>query len=204
MAKRIFAIGFIYVCTVFAWTILGTTVSLRTNSLDPLLKGDVASLWGAPQQQTPPQAWYSVSETKKDTTVVDGKVVVNTKDIQRSIQLPLQKTRAQANLHLDYRKKGLLWYSTYVVQFSGAYDFTNDTDEPQLVTFALNFPTAQAIYDDVVFSVNGTALATQSANTRPPRTRGRCSRTRAPLCRLAIIRRVWKAGPTTSATRSIR
>jgi inner membrane protein involved in colicin E2 resistance len=166
MAKRIFAIGFIYVCTVFAWTILGTTVSLRTNSLDPLLKGDVASLWGAPQQQTPPQAWYSVSETKKDTTVVDGKVVVNTKDIQRSIQLPLQKTRAQANLHLDYRKKGLLWYSTYVVQFSGAYDFTNDTDEPQLVTFALNFPTAQAIYDDVVFSVNGTALATQSANTQ--------------------------------------
>jgi len=72
----------------------------------------------------------------------------------------------QAALHLDYRKKGLLWYSTYTVRFAGAYDFRNDSDQPRRVVFSLNFPTAQAIYDDVTFSVNGAPLATSNAKTQ--------------------------------------
>jgi inner membrane protein involved in colicin E2 resistance len=165
MTKRILAIGLIYLATAVAWAILGTTVFVRTNASDSTLRNSVASLWGAPQEQSPPQAWYSVPDTESVTTTEDGKEVTRIKQIRRSIRLPLEKSRVQAGLHLDNRKKGLLWYSTYSVRFAGAYDFRNDTDEVQTVTFSLNFPTAQAIYDDVSFAVNDSPMSVSNAKT---------------------------------------
>src|SRR5206468_12500222 len=61
------------------------------------------------------------------------------------------------DLNLEHRQKGLLWYSTYKVAFDGVYSFRNTSDKDQTVTFRLNFPTAQAIYDDLVFTVDGAA-----------------------------------------------
>lgn len=165
MTKRIVAIGVIYVATAVAWAILGSTVFIRTNSLDSTLRGSVASLWGAPQEQSPPQASYSVPETTQETSTVNGEQVTRMLQTRRSIQVPLQKSRVQADLHLDYRRKGLLWYSTYAVRFGGSYDFRNDNDQPLNVTFSLNFPTAQAIYDDVSFAVDGAPLAVSNAKT---------------------------------------
>jgi hypothetical protein len=60
---------------------------------------------------------------------------------------------------LQHRQKGLLWYSTYGVKFSGDYTFTNTTDKEQLIQFRLNFPAAQAIYDDFTISIDGVPLA---------------------------------------------
>jgi inner membrane protein involved in colicin E2 resistance len=164
MTKRIIAIGLIYIATAIAWAVLGTTVFVRTNDSDSTLRSNVASLWGAPQEQSPPQAWYSVPDTETVTTAEDGKPVTTVREVRRSIRLPLEKSRVQASLHLDYRKKGLLWYSTYNVQFAGAYDFRNDTDQPLEATLSLNFPTSQAIYDDVSFAVNDSPLTVSNTN----------------------------------------
>jgi inner membrane protein involved in colicin E2 resistance len=164
MVKRIIAICFIYICTAVAWAILGTTVFVRSNQSDSTLRSQLASLWGTPQEQSPAQGWYSVPDTETYTTTEDGKEVTRIRSKHRSVQLPLDKSRVQAGLHLDYRRKGLLWYSTYTVNFAGAYDFHNDTAQPQDVTFSLNFPTGQAIYDDVTFTVNGAPLAIANAN----------------------------------------
>src|SRR5690242_7720735 len=114
MTKRIIAIAVIYIFSTIAWAILGATVFIRTNASNSTLRNSVASLWGAPQEQTPTDAWYS----------------------------------------------------TYTVRFAGAYDFRDDSDQPRRVVFSLNFPTAQAIYDDVTFSVNGAPLATSNAKTQ--------------------------------------
>ena len=62
------------------------------------------------------------------------------------------------DLNLEHRQKGLLWYSTYKVGFAGAYAFRNTSDKDREVTFTLNFPTAQAIYDDLVFTVDDAPL----------------------------------------------
>lgn len=163
MTKRIVAIGVIYVFTAIAWAILGATVFVRTNTFDTSLRSSVASLWGAPQEQTPPQAWYSVPDTETYTTTEGGKEVTGARPTHRSVQVPIDKSRINAALHLDYRQKGLLWYSTYTVDFAGAYDFRNDTDQPLDVTFSLNFPTTQAIYDDVSFAINGQPLSVRNA-----------------------------------------
>jgi len=78
--------------------------------------------------------------------------------------LPLESSRVQAALALDHRQKGLLWYSTYKVAFAGVYTFRN-TANADRVTFTLNFPTAQAIYDDLVFTVDDVPVTLTNARS---------------------------------------
>src|SRR6185436_9785761 len=58
-------------------------------------------------------------------------------------------------LNLEHRQKGLLWYSTYKVTFAGIYAFHNPSDKEQLVDFKLQFPTSQAIYDNLTLTIDG-------------------------------------------------
>ena len=109
MVKRIVAIGFIFVCTAIAWAILGSTIFYRTYSSDSNLKSRVASSWGAPQEQGPPTAAYHTGFLREVTAVENGKEVVRTVDDRKYYSLALQKSRVLAGLHLDYRRKGLLW-----------------------------------------------------------------------------------------------
>ena len=162
MVKRIAAILFIFLCTTVAWAILGSTIFYRTYSSDSQLKGRVASNWGTPQQQAPPTATYVNKFSKQVTSVENGKEVTRSEERQRLLSLPLQKSRVDVGLHLDYRRKGLLWYSTYRVRFAGSYEFSNPEATPRDVTFTLHLPAEQAIYDDVTFSVNGTPLSLSS------------------------------------------
>jgi inner membrane protein involved in colicin E2 resistance len=162
MVKRIAAIGFILVCTSIAWAILGSTIFYRTYSTDELLKGRVSSSWGTTQEQTPPTAGYHVVSHKQVEFAENGTPGVRTVEEKTWITLPLEQTRANAALRLDYRKKGLLWYSTYQVDFAGVYRFSNPSDQAQDVTFRMHLPASQAVYDDLNFSVNDASVATTS------------------------------------------
>ncbi|MGA3044070.1 MAG: inner membrane CreD family protein [Bryobacteraceae bacterium] len=139
MIQRIAAIAFILSCTSVGWLILGGTIEHRTYQSDGKLRLGVASIWGSPQEQGPPSASYMVPQG-------------------RQVELPLDSSRIKVALDLAHRQKGLLWYSTYVVDFSGAYTFRNPTDAPQLITFAVNFPAEHAIYDGLVMEVDGRAM----------------------------------------------
>jgi Inner membrane protein CreD len=162
MGKRIVAIAFIFVSAAIAWAVLAGTIFYRTYSSDSELRGKVASSWGAPQEQSPPTASYVEGSVRDVTTKKNGEEVVRKVDDRRNVSLDLQKSRVNAALHADYRRKGLLWYSTYEVRFAGAYEFVNPDDQPREVTFTLHLPAQQAIYDDVVFTVNGAPLALEN------------------------------------------
>jgi inner membrane protein involved in colicin E2 resistance len=160
MVKRLVAIGFIVVCTSIAWAILGSTIFYRTYSSDAQeLKTRVASSWGTPQEQTPPTAGYEIVSHRQVPGTKDGVPVVRDVIDRTWSSLPIQKSRVNAALWLDYRRKGLLWYSTYQVDFSGAYNFTNSSDQPQQVTFQLKLPAEQAVYDNLSLAVNDVPLA---------------------------------------------
>jgi inner membrane protein involved in colicin E2 resistance len=165
MLKRIAAIGFIFVCTAIGWAILASTIFYRTYSSDSQLRGKVASSWGAPQEQCPPTATYVVGSWRQVPAVENGKEVLRTVDDRHYFALTLQKSRVNAGLHADDRRKGLLWYSTYQVQFDAAYEFVNPDDQPRDVTFTLHLPAEQAIYDDMVFTVNGSPLVLENVKT---------------------------------------
>jgi len=162
MLKRIAAIGFILVCSSIGWAILGSTIFYRTYSTDAQLKGRVSSSWGTAQEQTPPTAGYQVVSQKQVAATGSGTAAIRTVQQRTWVTLPLEQTRADAALRLDYRKKGLLWYSTYQVDFSGAYRFNNPSDQAQEVTFRMHVPASQAVYDDLNFSVNDVSVATTS------------------------------------------
>jgi inner membrane protein involved in colicin E2 resistance len=165
MVKRIAAIGFIFFCTAIGWAILASTIFYRTYSSDSQLRGKVASTWGAPQEQCPPTATYVLGSWRQVSAVENGKEVLRAVDDRRSFALNLQKSRVHAALHADDRKKGLLWYSTYQVQFDGAYEFVNPDDQTRDVTFTLHLPAEQAIYDDMVFTVNGSPIVLENVKT---------------------------------------
>src|ERR1043166_1614643 len=167
MTRHIIAITVIFVCSSIAWIILGTTIFARTYSYDSSLKDRVVSIWGAPHVQRPPSALVTKVTFRKEQSREDGKTVMRTVQDQVSTILPLEESRIDVVLDLEHRRKGLLWYSTYKVTFAADYIFRNTSDE-ELVSFTLNFPTGQAIYDDLVFLVDGqpTAVENQKSSVR--------------------------------------
>jgi len=158
MFKRIAAVTFIFLCTTVAWAILGATIFQRTYDSGTFSDSRVESTWGAPQSQSPPQASFDEKVPKKETKTENGKTIETVTQETVTTQLPLESSRINVDLNLEHRQKGLLWYSTYKVAFDGTYSFRNASDKDQNVTFQLNFPTAQAIYDDLVFTVDGAAV----------------------------------------------
>jgi hypothetical protein len=154
MIKRIAAITFIFLCTAVAWAILGATIFQRTYDLGSSSEGRVVSTWGAAQNQPPPTASFSQQVPKKEVTTENGKKIEKITEETVSTELPLENSLINVDLNLEHRQKGLLWYSTYKVGFNGAYIFRNASSKDQLVTFTLNFPTNQAIYDDLIFTVD--------------------------------------------------
>jgi inner membrane protein involved in colicin E2 resistance len=134
MIKRFLAVAFIFVCTSVAWGILGGTIVSRTNSSDEHLRSRVQSVWGTPQIQFAPLGEYW--------------------DPERHALVPASSDVA-ADLNLEYRQKGLLWYSTYKVGFQGDYEFANPDSIVRTVYFRLKLPAAQAIYDGLRFTIDG-------------------------------------------------
>ncbi|MBV8858916.1 MAG: inner membrane CreD family protein [Acidobacteria bacterium] len=163
MLKRIVAIAFIFLCASAAWMVLGATVFSRTYDSDQVLEGQVTSLWGAPQMQSPPAAAAEHEVAKTTDTVENGKLKTVTQMVPVTETLPLESSRVDVSLGLEHRQKGLLWYSTYKVGFDGTYVFRNSTQQER-VTFTLKFPAERAIYDDLVFTVNGAPVALTNEN----------------------------------------
>jgi len=162
MTKRIFATFLIFVCASIAWAILGTTIFSRTYSSDWIAQNKVVSLWGAPQTQTPPVAYFKRTVPRKEESTENGKKIVKTIEEEVVTHLPLEGSAIDVALDLEHRQKGLLWYSTYKVGFAGDYRFRNTSDKEETVVFALKFPQAQAIYDDLSFLVNDVPVAVEN------------------------------------------
>jgi inner membrane protein involved in colicin E2 resistance len=164
MTKRIIAISFIFVCTSICWAILGGTIFSRTYDSGASSSNQVASTWGTEQNQGPPTASFKSQVETREEITENGKKTVKIGKQEYETPLPLESSDVDVDLNLEHRQKGLLWYSTYKVGFSGVYAFRNTSDKEQLVDFRLLFPTAQAIYDNLTLTVDGSP--TQISNEK--------------------------------------
>ncbi len=156
MSKNIVASVAIFPCTTAAWVILGTSIVMRTVSADHELGPRVASTWGAPQQQAPPIAFTSRTV---QTVPRDHRSRHDHETVEETINtvLPMEQSRVRVVLNLEQRQKGLLWFPTYRVDFSGAYLFRNTTNS-NAVTIKFALPMPEAIYDDLAFRADGQPL----------------------------------------------
>src|SRR5262245_1382128 len=105
-AGRLFAIGFIYLCTTVAWFILGGTVVARTGEQDGELRGEVTRLWGGEHVQAAPDAWWEerreVARQVEETDAQGNRAlrtVIETVVDKRPV--PFVRTRAKVSLALD-------------------------------------------------------------------------------------------------------
>jgi inner membrane protein involved in colicin E2 resistance len=160
MARRIFALIFIFACTSIAWWILGGTIFQRTYSADSELKGKVMSSWGAPQKATPPKMEWATTATRTVEVRKDNQVSTREEQYERDLPLALAGSRIGADLNLEHRQKGLLWYSTYAVNFAGDYTFPAPARREGALRISVKLPAAQVLYDSLEMSVNGVPVPT--------------------------------------------
>lgn len=164
MVRRIVAIVFIFLCASGAWAILGGTIFTRTYSLNSVSQNRVASLWGSAQNQLPPAASYTKVINRREESTENGKKVQ--KDVPQEVVTPLELESSDVDVALDleHRQKGLLWYSTYKVKFGGVYGFRNSSDKEETIDFVLSYPTAKAVYDDLIFTVDGQPVTVKNTD----------------------------------------
>lgn len=160
MVKRIVAISIIFIGTALSWFLLGTTINIRTQSQDSAMKAMVGQLWGQAHRQHAPDVFYRVAKQVTVSEYQGDKQVEKVKSIFENIELPIQSSDVDVDLDLGYRRKGLLWYSTYKVGFAAKYVVTNTTSEKQKVFCSFTLPTQEAIYDDFVFMVGKDTVKT--------------------------------------------
>lgn len=131
---RLFAIFLIFIAAAFGWVVLGGSVQYRTNDATAGGTEQVSGLWGEPQTQNAP--------------VFRGK----------SEALPVVSSDIKTEFELDQRRKGLLWYSTYAVDFAATYGVKNPSKEATTASMQLSFPTATGVYDGFAVNVDGTDI----------------------------------------------
>lgn len=158
MIKRIAAIIGIFACTCIAWMILGTSIFYRTDNLGPVLSARVGSTWGTTQEQRAPSATYYADAVRTVKVEEDGKKVEKQEHYSVAHPVALASSRIGADFQIDYRKKGLLWFSTYKVGFSGDYTFKNPTGAEEGFTLRLPLPAKQAVYDNLEMTLDGVPL----------------------------------------------
>ena len=162
--RRLFAIAGIFLGTSAAWAILGTSLVARSGEFDSRLEQEVHALWGAPQRQL--AATAALDRPSVETEVVESKdaagKVTRTetrKDVVHAQILSPESTRASADVQLEHRQKGLLWYATYEVRFRATYVFRNPDGEPRPLRMRLPLPEGQVLFDDVTLRVDGQPAA---------------------------------------------
>lgn len=133
-AQRLFGIFVVFVVATLGWIVLGGSIEARTHQADGRGWESVGSLWGEPQTQSAPR--FSANGDS----------------------IPITSSAITADFDLDQRRRGLLWYSTYAVDFFAAYEVGNAAAESAQITMKLPFPTASGVYDGFAVRVDGTTV----------------------------------------------
>lgn len=159
-AKRIAVVVLIYVLTCIGWFILSGVNTYRSDqTYDKLESGGmdtgraaVQDLWGQPQTQIAPSIWTTHVEKSQSINEKGEKIWK-----ENTIDDPVVPSHNKLDVNLEYepRRKGLLWYSTYKVRYSGEYTFSNSFADERKFYVKLQFPAGQAMYDNVELEVNG-------------------------------------------------
>jgi len=164
MVKKIVSIVLIFAVTSIAWMILGATIQGRTYSQTGKLAEKVEGLWGSAHVQAAPAFYYETKRERKiqksDTDDDGGSNSRRVKKTETIIETVANKVNLNAgdvsvDFDLTHRKKGLLWYDTYRVNFLAKYKVRNTLPHRENFKIDFVFPARDAIYDNFRLTVNG-------------------------------------------------
>lgn len=149
--KRLFGIVVVWMGCAIGWVILGSTLVARTGESSASLSPEVHQLWGPPLEQEQPSAHYTDTRMVQSTQRVsdaNGERLVTTEEPQ-SVNVPvaLVGSDLEVALDLEHRRRGLVWFPTYGVDFVGRYTFQSPSDEGREVTFLFPLQGNNVVYD---------------------------------------------------------
>ena len=155
---RTIAIVLILIGSSIAWMVLGGVTDSRTHNQRLDLRHSVAGLWGEPQTQIAPMLTFRWTTTRSEVReeTVDNKtrnVRTFIEDVHEQAVRP-RATEIDVALRLDTRRKGLMWYPLYDVNFSGHWTYIHQSKTSGTLDILFVFPLESGIYDDFFFVVN--------------------------------------------------
>jgi hypothetical protein len=126
---------------VFATSVIGDQVTGRTDFANSELSKDVESRWGAPVVQAAPSVRY----------VQSGSVFTVLKP------LALSKQHVEVDAQMNYRKRGLKYFSGFDFNFTGDYLLENPEghDIDVAFVFPLEVDKSQVLLSELSFAVGG-------------------------------------------------
>lgn len=201
MVKTVAGIITVFLLATLGWMVLGASVSIRTTDSDRALRTKVGQLWGTPLEQPAPtaQAFFKrlVTTTEQDPDGSNRRQV--TKECTQTQPAALVASNVSIDLHLDQRRKGLLWYSTFRVRMDGEYTFESPAAGADSIELAFRFPAANGIYDEFTFLVDGVRVAferegTSGVKTRVPSSPGKAHRLKVAYVSQGLDRFVYQLG----------
>lgn len=153
--KRFPQILLVWLGCALAWAFLGSSLVVRTGEATGRLAKEVHLLWGRPLEQGHPTASYEVPTERKVQTVREiapgrRETVEELRVEPSAVAIPLEGSALGVRLDLTHRRKGLLWFPTYAVDFEGRYTFANPTGEPRDVSLSFPLSGESAVYDGFV------------------------------------------------------
>jgi len=156
---RIIGIIFVFALATGAWLGLSGITHSRTADSSDTLQGEVHTLWGRAQVQPAPKLIFEwkTTEERLETVEEDGKEHTVRKQVEVTHRdgRSLGSTQVKASLSEDLRRKGLVWYPLYDIDFSGQWTYTHDRDESGWLAIQFEFPDRQGFYDDFSLVVDG-------------------------------------------------
>ncbi len=136
-ARRIAIVISIFILASISWAVLGSATLARSKTFLGRLASQVENLWG-------------VSLTQQAPSLA---IIIPGKDQVRWI-MPSSNT-IKACIQTDYRKKGLIWYPTYICSFDGNYTINNTEETAQKVRLHFDFPSSEGTYNEFSLLING-------------------------------------------------
>ncbi|HOX46754.1 MAG TPA: hypothetical protein PK668_24365 [Myxococcota bacterium] len=129
--------------------VLSAQITDRTSFADSELRQDVMDRWGAPIRQPAPSVRY-----------VGSGAVFNTLQ-----PLPLAKQHVDVEASMNYRKRGLVYFSGFDFAFRGRYEVQNPEprDVDLVFVFPIEAPRNQILLSDLQFLVDGKPTAADLA-----------------------------------------
>jgi len=123
------------------WILLADRLQTRTDRVIGTQLASVKQIWGGNLAQPMPSVRYKRSGAEV-STLSRGEV---------------QSSQISVILKMDYRKKGLVYYTGYNAEFIGKYTLQNSEKDKIYLSFIFPYPTKQAegMLQDVKLLVNG-------------------------------------------------
>lgn len=143
--RRIIAIIFIFIATAAGWFILGNALAIRTQDRSGDLGGAVNEGWGPPLAQSHPKTWY----------LTPGAV-------RAEATFPPVSSEVRVNLNYEPKKRGLLWYRTYSVEFSADYMVHNPSPVTQTIYVQFKLPAADVTYRNFLLQLGDGAPSSRT------------------------------------------